>query len=412
MSEHDKLLDRSRQPGDGRAMTKIVPLLSLPMIEFHRLCGVIKAAAPDLDAPEPERRAAAILMIREVAAAIEPRPSKARITRRSALALARSLVTVGSLQKGWAASPWSEQVATGTALAVGDQNEVLQTLMAASGEGAKLGSKVTYANFLGGPAVLEAFRAGALDLATVGNTPPVQAQAAGERILIVAAVQASGSAYGIALRPGLSLTRLEDLRGQRIAYSEGTARQPFVLNALKLAGLTRKDVTLVPLRASDVPDAVRSGQVDVAPLNEPHFARYLRDYADRGASALPAAETARVPTGPSYLYAGDAALQNPAKTAAIANFVAHWIAALRWSRAHADAWVQTYYVDRQRLSAADGHKIEDAIGTLSFPALSSLVGKQQAIADLIYDAGDLPKRLDARAEFDFRFDEVIAANAR
>ncbi len=73
------------------------------------------------------------------------------------------------------------QVPTGTALIVADQNEVLQTLMAASGEQAKLGSKVTYANFLGGPAILEAFRAGALDLATVGNTPPIQAQAAGER---------------------------------------------------------------------------------------------------------------------------------------------------------------------------------------------------------------------------------------
>jgi sulfonate transport system substrate-binding protein len=302
-------------------------------------------------------------------------------------------------------------IPTGTALAVGDQNEVLQTLLAASNQREVLGSKITYANFIGGPAVLEAFRAGALDLATVGNTPPVQAQAAGERILIVAAVQSSGPAYGIAVRPGLKLTRIEECRGKRIAYGEGTARQPFVLSALKLAGLTRKDVTLIPLRAADFPDALRSGQVDVAALNEPHFSRYLADYADRGASALPASETARVPSGPSYLYAGDAALRDPAKTAAIADFVAHWIAALRWSKAHRDEWVDAYYVRRQHLSPADGRNIEDAAGDLSFPALSSLVDKQQAIADLIYEAGDLPKRLDARDEFDFRFDEVIATNA-
>lgn len=44
-------------------------------------------------------------------------------------------------------------------------------------------------------------------------------------------------------------------------YGEGTGRQPFVFNALKLAGLTRKDVKLVPRRAADFPDAVRSGQV-------------------------------------------------------------------------------------------------------------------------------------------------------
>src|SRR5215208_595468 len=78
-------------------------------------------------------------------------------------------------------------VPSGTALVVADQNEELQTLMIASGEQDKLAAKATYANFLGGPAILEAFRAKALDLATVGNAPPIQAQAAGETLLIVAA---------------------------------------------------------------------------------------------------------------------------------------------------------------------------------------------------------------------------------
>ena len=202
-------------------------------------------------------------------------------TRRHILTLVGGLLVMAS-PRAWAADAlWPPEVPAGTALIVADQNEVLQTLLAASGEQKKLGAKVTYANFLGGPAILEAFRAGALDLATVGNTPPIQAQAAGERILIVAALQSSGLDNGLALRPGLKLSRLEDLRGKRIGYAEGTARQPFVLNALKAAGLTRKDVTFIPLRSADFPDAIRSGEIDVAPLNEPHLSRYLADYADR-----------------------------------------------------------------------------------------------------------------------------------
>jgi sulfonate transport system substrate-binding protein len=332
-------------------------------------------------------------------------------TRRHILTLVGGLLVMAS-PRAWAADAlWPPEVPAGTALVVADQNEVLQTLLAASGEQAKLGAKVTYANFLGGPAILEAFRAGALDLATVGNTPPIQAQAAGERILIVAALQSSGLDNGLALRPGLKLSRLEDLRGKRIGYAEGTARQPFVLNALKAAGLTRKDVTFIPLRSADFPDAIRSGEIDVAPLNEPHLSRYLADYADRGASALPASEIARLPHALSYLYASDAALRSPAKTAAIVDYVAHWIAAIRWSKAHRDEWVDAYYVKRQQLAPADGKKIEDSIGEVAFPLLSSLVTRQQAIANLIYDAGDLPKRLDAKEEFDFRFDAVIAANA-
>ncbi|MGD0106356.1 MAG: ABC transporter substrate-binding protein [Rhodopila sp.] len=333
------------------------------------------------------------------------------VARRRLLALAGSLIAIAPVRTGAANAPWPAQIPTGTALIVADQNEVLQTLMSASGQQAGLGSKVTYANFLGGPAILEAFRAGALDLATVGNTPPIQAQAAGEQILIVAALQLSGSDYGIAVRPGLKLARLEDFRGKRIGYAEGTARQPFVLNALKQAGLTRNDVTLIPLRSADFPDAIRSGQVDVAALNEPHFSRYLADYADRGASALPTSEVARLPRGLSYLYAGDAALRSPAKTAAVADFVSHWIAAVRWSKAHRDAWVEAYYVKGQQLSSADGIRVEDAAGEVTFPLLSSLIDRQQAIADLIYDAGDLPARLDVRQEFDFRFDQVFTANA-
>jgi sulfonate transport system substrate-binding protein len=85
--------------------------------------------------------------------------------------------------------------ASGAKLVVADQNEELQTLMRASGAQQKLSSTVTYANFLGGPAILEAFRAGALDLATVGNTPPIQAHASGEQIPIVAARTSSEADY-------------------------------------------------------------------------------------------------------------------------------------------------------------------------------------------------------------------------
>jgi sulfonate transport system substrate-binding protein len=333
------------------------------------------------------------------------------ISRRGVVFLACGALAATSRRVTAATRLWPVVVPPETALTVGDQNQVLQTLMAASGEQAKLGAKITYANFLGGPAVLEAFRSGALDLATVGDTPPIQAQAAGERIPIVAARRLSGLDYGLAVRPGLKLTRLAELRGKRIGYAEGTARQPFVLNLLKLAGLKRSDVTFVPLRSADFPDAIRSGAIDVGPLNEPHFSRYMADYADRGASAIPASEFAQVPHGLNYLYAADAALRDPAKTAAIADFVAHWMAAQRWSKANSEAWVDAYYVKAQNLSAADGRKIEETAGAITFPLLRNLVETQQSTADLIFDAGDLPKRLDARAEFDFRFDDVIAANA-
>ena len=332
------------------------------------------------------------------------------ITRRTAI----GLVALVLAPRASMASPdgLPAIVPPGTSLVVADQNEELQTLMAASGQQAQLESRSTYANFLGGPAILEAFRAGALDLATVGNTPPIQAQAAGESIRIVAAVRTAGPDYRFAIRSGLALARLEDFKGLRIAYGEGTGRQPFVLNALKKAGLSRRDVTLVRLRAADFPDAIRGGQVDVAALNEPHYSRYVADGSSTGGSGLPETEYGRLPLGLSYLYAGASSLADPAKAAAIGDFVARWIAAKRWMDGDAGAWIDAYYVKRQRLSRQDGESAVRSQGTSSFPLLSSLVGEQQNLVDVIFEAGDLPRRLEARDEFDTRFDVVIAGQAR
>ena len=104
-------------------------------------------------------------------------------------------------------------------------------------------------------------------------------------------------------------------------------------------------------------------------------------------------------------------MDDPAKLAAIREFVAAWIDANRWSHANAESWVEAYYVKRQNLKPADGRRIVEAEGRFAFPLLASLIAKQQALIDVIHEAGDLPKRLDAREEFDLRFDDVIAAKS-
>lgn len=380
--------------------------------------------APETAAPRPRPRRASIAELRRrrvrFGEETSPRPRDARPAgsggRRTAafpvvqLMLLATPAVMSVFHGDAHAQALPTVVPAGTALVVADQNEELQTLMAASGEQAKLAAKVTYANFLGGPSILEAFRARALDLAQVGDAPPIQAQAAGETLPIVAARVSSQPDYKFAVRPGLAVSSLADFRGKRISYGEGTGRQPFLLAALKAAGLTRRDVTLVPLHAADFPDAIRSGQVDIAVLNEPHFSRYLADYTDRGGSALPDGQYEKLPRGLSYLYADGGALKDPAKTAAIRDFVAHWIAANRWARANSDAWVEAYYVKKENLKAADGRAIVAAQGNISFPLLETLIGPQQKLVDLIYDAGDIPTRLDAKDEFDLRFDEVLDVN--
>ncbi|XVQ08498.1 ABC transporter substrate-binding protein [Spirillospora sp. CA-255316] len=331
-----------------------------------------------------------------------------------AVALPLALAGCGGGEEGGlsATAPLPTAVPAGTKITFADQNEQDQTLLRTSGELAKMKTKVRYANFLGGPAILEAFRADAVDLAVVADTPPIQAQAAGEDVPIIAARQERPYDYKLAIAPGAGIRTLRDLKGKKVAYGEGTGRQPYILRALKKAGLTTKDVTLVPLKAGDFPDAVRTRQVDAAPLNEPHFTRYVTEYRDRGGSGLPEAETAGLATGLSFLYARREALKDPAKAAGIAEYVRHWVRAQAWSNANREAWINAYFVKNQKLTVADGQTITRSQGTFAFPKLDkALINRQQQTMDLLFDAGDLPKRLKAEEAIDTRFDAVIQAAA-
>lgn len=343
-----------------------------------------------------------------------PPTSHRRGSLPTALALLVSALLLGACGSGAdgdtlaADAPLPTQVPEGTTLVVADQSEAQQVALKASGELAKLPFTVEFANFTGGPAILEAFRAGAADIATVGDTPPIHALVAGEDVPIVLAKQNDPRAYRLAVAPGVSIRALADLRGAKIAYAEGTAQQVIVLRALEKAGLKTSDVQLVRLQLAEYNDAVRTGQVDVAPLNEPRLTRFLRD-AGPTAGVIDPEETADTSSGLGYLYARRAALQDPAKLAAIRVYIEHYVRSQVWINNHPDEWVRQYYVENQGVSAEDGKRILDTTGPSTFPRLDqALIARQQASIDVIDRAGELPKRVQAADGFDLRFDEVIA----
>lgn len=297
------------------------------------------------------------------------------------------------------------EIPAGTKLVIADQQERIQTLLRASGEIEKLPFAVEFANFTGGPAVLESFRAGAADVAGVGDTPPIQAQLAGQDVPIIAATQSDPNNIRLAVAPEQKVEKLADLKGKKIAYAEGTAQQAVVLRAIDKAGLTPKDVELVRLQLADFNDAVRTGQVDVAPLNEPRLTRYLKT---PDSSIVPVTASNGTGTGLSYIYARRQAIDDPAKAGALQAFVASYIRAVQWSNVNSAEWVQKYYVDNQKISPEDGQRIVASLGTWAFPHLDDkLVARQQATIDVIDKAGELPKKIDAKNGFDLRFAPVV-----
>ncbi|SNS67042.1 ABC transporter substrate-binding protein [Rhodococcoides kyotonense] len=337
-----------------------------------------------------------------------------RSTRKAAVAVASLFLAVGALS-GCATddtpdnalasdAPLPTEIPAGTKLVIADQSEFQQSVLKASGELDKLPFEYEFANFVGGPAILEAFRAGAADVARVGDTPPIQALIAGQDVPIIHSTQSNPDNTRLAVAADRDITTLADLKGKKIAYAEGTAQQAIVLRALAKAGLSTEDVELTRLQLSEFPDAIRTGQVDVAPLNEPNLTRFLNN---PGTTVIDTSESGGTSTGLSYLYARSEAIQDPAKAAALQAYITAFTRAVQWSNDNPEQWLQSYYVENQGLTPEDGQRIVDSLGPYVFPTLDdALVQRQQDTIDVIDDAGELPKSVEASDGFDLRFADV------
>lgn len=130
--------------------------------------------------------------------------------------------------------------------------------------------QVRWVEFQFGPPLLEALGAGAVDLGTVGDTPPIFAQAAGAKLVYVASAPAGKSAT---LVPKDSpITRVEELKGKKVAIAKGSSSHNFTVQALKRAGLSFADIEPVYLAPADAAAAFASGRVDAWSIWDPYYA--------------------------------------------------------------------------------------------------------------------------------------------
>ena len=292
-------------------------------------------------------------------------------------------------------------------LVVADQSELIRHLLDASGERKQIRFQLDLPNFAGGPAIFEAIRAGALDIAYVGDIPPIQARAAGVNLPIIATFTREVAQYRLLQHNSAGIEKLSDLRGKRVSYVEGSGRQVFLIEALNRAGLTLKDVELVSLRVSELNDALRAKVVDVATVMEPHVTRLSKQI---GARVVPDPLERTLLPSTSYLYARPEVLADAGKAQAIGDFLAAFVRAGKWSNTQQQAWGEQYYRKFQRLDAESTAAIQASLSPVIFQTASEAQPHHQRLIDTLYAAGSLPQRLQAKGSFVSTFDAVITAN--
>ncbi|BBK32719.1 NitT/TauT family transport system substrate-binding protein/sulfonate transport system substrate-binding protein [Stella humosa] len=150
-------------------------------------------------------------------------------------------------------------------LAVVKQRGGLETRLAGLGV-----PNVRWVEFSFGPPMMEALGSGAIDLASVGDTPPVFAQAAGANVVYVASTPAAENA--IVVPAGSPVSSLAELKGRKVAMARGSSSHNFTFQALKKVGLTFDDITPVFLGQAEASQAMGRGEVDAWAIWDPYFA--------------------------------------------------------------------------------------------------------------------------------------------
>lgn len=118
-----------------------------------------------------------------------------------------------------------------------------------------------------GPAIIEAMSTGDVDLSIVGVFPVVNANNAGNKIIILASGNYTEDGFRLVVGPEATITSVEELSGLKIGVPFGTAEHQITLQLLEKHGLTTDQVELVNLQQADALTALLGKEIDAALFN-------------------------------------------------------------------------------------------------------------------------------------------------
>jgi sulfonate transport system substrate-binding protein len=256
---------------------------------------------------------------------------------------------------------------------------------------APLGVTVSWTEFLGGPALLEAMGAGSIDFGITGDAPPIFAQAGGVDLVYVGVEPSSPHSQAIIALKSSSIHSVADLRGKRIALNKGSNVHNLLVRVLAANGLSITDVQPVYLKPSDARAAFENGSVDAWAIWDPYLAA--------AQTALPTRKIADGVTASGKVIDENREFFLASRDYAHAN--GDVIKLLMQDLAANEAYAAAHHADMVALLAPamrmDPAAVKLAIDRLAFgamPVTAANMASQQDIADLFASLKLIPKKID------------------
>ncbi len=184
-----------------------------------------------------------------------------------------------------------------------------------------------------------------------------------------------------------------DLKGKKVAVAEGSSANYNLLAQLDKAGLGYDDVEVQNLQPADALAAFSSGHLDAWAIWEPFTSQ-----AEQEAGARVITTGSGLVNGYVFQVASQAALDDPATTAALKDYVGRIARAQVWSQTHKEEWSKVWSEETglsEDITLAATKKREVAL----VPIDQKVIDSEQGMADAFTDNGLLPGKIDVAPFF-------------
>jgi sulfonate transport system substrate-binding protein len=248
---------------------------------------------------------------------------------------------------------------------------------------------VKWTEFPAGPALLEGLNVGSIDFGTVGEAPPIFAQAAGANLVYVGNEPPSPESEAIVVPRHSTLRSVSELKGKKVALNKGSNVHYLLVKALEKAGLDYRAVQTVYLPPAEARAAFERGAVDAWVIWDPFLAAAEKQL---GARVL-ADGTGLVANHQFYLAARPFAEQYPDTVRAVLDELMK-----------VDEWGRTHQQEVATILAAQTGLPVDVVALAARryaygvkPVTPDVLAAQQKIADVFYELKLIPKPIVVRA---------------
>lgn len=263
-------------------------------------------------------------------------------------------------------------------LVLGREQQVIEKRLRALGV-----DNVQWVEFQFGPPMLEALGAGAIDIGSVGDTPPIFAQAAGSPLVYVASTPSAE--HAVLVPRDSPIKSVAELKGKRVAFARGSSAHNITVKALALAGLSLKDIVPTYLAPADATAAFNGGTIDAWVVWDPYYAIAQERYDAR---VIADTSDKRLASASYYLSSRDFADKYPAVLSAALDEIGKLT---EWSGQHRDELAKL----AASVTSIDEKSWHTAFARAGFTFGSvtpAQIAQQQQLADTFYDLGIVPKK--------------------